>query len=112
MLFRFSRVHLAKAFLGRQSSGLCVVDVRFAAAVLATDPTAGIQCANHGSRIRSAAADDDVILIFYQGYVARVAPLEYQELLLTLEEARRKILAKTRRLPRGLTHQLDRAPSP
>ena len=53
-----------------------------------------------------------VILIFYQGYVARLAPLEYQELLLTLEEARRKILAKTRRLPRGLTHQLDRAPSP
>ena len=64
MLFRFSRVQLAKAFLGRQSSGLCVVDVQFAAAVLATDPTAGIQCANHGSRIRSAAADDDVILIF------------------------------------------------
>ncbi len=59
MLFRFSRVHLAKAFLGRQSSGLCVVDVRFAAAVLATDPTAGIQCANHGSCLRSAAADDD-----------------------------------------------------
>lgn len=54
-----------------------------------------------------------VILIFYQGYVARLAPLEYQELLLTLEEeARRKILAKTRRLRRGLTHQLDHARSP
>jgi hypothetical protein len=54
-----------------------------------------------------------VILIFYQGYVARLAALEYQELLLTLkEEARLKILAKTRRLRRGLTHQLDHARSP
>jgi len=54
-----------------------------------------------------------VILIFYQGYVARLAPLEYQELLLTLEEeARSKILAKTRRLRRGLTHQLDNARAP
>jgi hypothetical protein len=51
-----------------------------------------------------------VILIFYQGYVARLAPLEYQELLLTLkDEARPKILAKTRRLRRGLAHQLDHA---
>jgi Transposase DDE domain len=54
-----------------------------------------------------------VILIFYQSYVARLAPLEYQELLLTLEEeARRKILAKTRRLRRGLVHQLDHARAP
>jgi len=54
-----------------------------------------------------------VILIFCQGYVARLDPLAYQELLLTLEEeARRKILAKTRRLRRGLAHQLDRARSP
>jgi hypothetical protein len=54
-----------------------------------------------------------VILIFYQGYVARLTPLEYQELLLTLQEpARQKILAKTRRLRRGLTHQLDHARSP
>jgi hypothetical protein len=54
-----------------------------------------------------------VILIFYQSYVARLAPLEYQELLLTLEEeARLKILAKTRRLRRGLVHQLDHARSP
>jgi Transposase DDE domain len=54
-----------------------------------------------------------VILIFYQNYVARLAPLEYQELLLTLEEeARLKILAKTRRLRRGLTHQLDHARAP
>jgi hypothetical protein len=54
-----------------------------------------------------------VILIFYQGYVARLDPLAYQELLLTLEEeARRKILAKTRRLRRGLAHQLDHARPP
>jgi Transposase DDE domain len=54
-----------------------------------------------------------VILIFYQSYVARLAPLEYQELLLTLEdEARRKILAKTRKLRRGLVHQLDHARPP
>ena len=54
-----------------------------------------------------------VILIFYQSYVARLAPLEYQELLLTLEEeARLKILAKTLRLRRGLTHQLDNARAP
>jgi hypothetical protein len=54
-----------------------------------------------------------VILIFSQRYVARLAALEYQELLLTLkEEARLKILAKTRRLRRGLTLQLDHARSP
>jgi hypothetical protein len=54
-----------------------------------------------------------VILIFFQGYVARLAPLEYQELLLPLEEGpRRKILAKTRRLRRGLANQLDHARSP
>lgn len=54
-----------------------------------------------------------VILIFYQAYVARLTPLEYQELLLTLQEpARQKILAKTRRLRRRLTHQLDHARSP
>jgi hypothetical protein len=54
-----------------------------------------------------------VILIFFQAYVARLTPLEYQELLLTLQEpARQKILAKTRRLRRGLTHQLDHARSP
>jgi hypothetical protein len=54
-----------------------------------------------------------VILIFYQGYVARLAPLEYQELFLTLkEEARLEILAKTRRLRRGLAYQPDHARSP
>jgi hypothetical protein len=31
-----------------------------------------------------------VILIFYQAYVARLAPLEYQELLLTPEEEARQ----------------------
>jgi len=70
------------------------------------------------SRITARALDQlrptmTVILIFYQSYVARLAPLEYQELLLTLEEeARLKILAKTRRLRRGLTHQLDHARAP
>jgi hypothetical protein len=54
-----------------------------------------------------------VILIYYQNYVARLSPLAYQELLLTLnEEARQKILAKTRRLRRGLTHQLHHARAP
>jgi len=54
-----------------------------------------------------------VILIYYQNYVARLSPLEYQELLLTLgETARRKILTKTRRLRRGLAHQLDHARAP
>ena len=54
-----------------------------------------------------------VILIYYQNYVARLSPLHYQELLLTLREtARRKILSKTRRLRRGLAHQLDQARAP
>ncbi len=54
-----------------------------------------------------------VILLYYRNYVARLSPLEYQEVLLTLKEsARRKILAKTRRLRRGLAHQLDHARSP
>jgi hypothetical protein len=52
-------------------------------------------------------------LIYYQNYVARLDPLAYQELLLTLSEtARPKILAKTRRLRRGLVHQLDHARAP
>jgi Transposase DDE domain len=54
-----------------------------------------------------------VILLYYRNYVARLSPLQYQEVLLTLKEsARRKILAKTRRLRRGLAHQLDHARSP
>ncbi len=54
-----------------------------------------------------------MILLYYGHYVARLSPLEYQELLLTLEEsARRRILAKTRLLRRGLAHQLDHARPP
>src|SRR6266481_6005936 len=54
-----------------------------------------------------------VILIYYQNYVARLSPLHYQELLLTLSEtARRKILTKTQKLRRGLAHQLDHARAP
>ena len=48
-----------------------------------------------------------VILIYYQTYVACLSPLEHQELVLTLDEhARKKILAKTRRLRRSLANQL------
>jgi Transposase DDE domain len=54
-----------------------------------------------------------VILIYWQSYVARLSPLQYQEVLLTLEEpARGKILTKTRQLRRELGHQLDHARSP
>ena len=48
-----------------------------------------------------------VILIFYQNYVAYLSPLKHQELVLTLDEdARKKILAKTRRLRRSMANQL------
>ncbi len=48
-----------------------------------------------------------VILIYYQGYVAFLSPLEHQELVLTLEkEARKRIPAKTRALRRSLVYQL------
>lgn len=54
-----------------------------------------------------------VILIYYQHYVACLTPLQHQELVLTLSEsARKKILAKTRRLRRSLAHQLDHARPP
>jgi hypothetical protein len=54
-----------------------------------------------------------VVLIYWQSYVARLSPLQYQEILLTLEEpARGKILTKTRQLRRELGHQLDHARSP
>src|SRR5260370_23835182 len=59
MFFRSSRVHVTKVVASCQSSGVCVADVQFAAVVLATNPTAGIQSANHGSGLGSAAADDD-----------------------------------------------------
>ena len=48
------------------------------------------------------------IVIYYQNYVAYLSPLEHQELVLTLgETARKKILAKTRRLRRSLAQQLQ-----
>jgi len=54
-----------------------------------------------------------VILLCHGDHVARLSPLQYQEVLLTLKEsARRKILARTRGLRRRLAHQLDHARSP
>lgn len=54
-----------------------------------------------------------VILIYYQNYMAFLTPLQHQELVLTLDEsARKKILAKTRRLRRSLAHALDHARPP
>jgi Transposase DDE domain len=47
-----------------------------------------------------------IILIYYKNYVAFLSPLQHQNLILTLEEeARKKILAKTRALLRSLAHQ-------
>lgn len=49
-----------------------------------------------------------VIIIYYRNYIAYLSPLGHQELVLTLEElARKKILAKTRRLRRSLAQQLQ-----
>jgi hypothetical protein len=49
-----------------------------------------------------------VIVIYYRNHVAYLSPLQHQELVLTLgEAARRKILAKTRRLRRSLAQQLQ-----
>ena len=54
-----------------------------------------------------------VIVIYYQNYIACLSPLEHQELVLTLDEAaRKKILAKTRRLRRNLAMQLQRPRPP
>ena len=54
-----------------------------------------------------------VIVIYYKNYVAYVSPLAHQELVLTLNEAaRKKILAKTRRLRRNLAEQLQHPRSP
>jgi len=54
-----------------------------------------------------------VILIYYQNYVALLTPLQHQELVLTLSEpARKKILAKTRRLRRSLAQALNHARPP
>lgn len=49
-----------------------------------------------------------VIVIYYRNRVAYLSPLQHQELVLTLDEAaRKKILAKTRRLRRSLAQQLQ-----
>jgi hypothetical protein len=55
-----------------------------------------------------------VIVIYYRNYVAYLSPLQHQELVLTLgEAARKKILAKTRRLRRSLAQQMQHPrPSP
>ena len=54
-----------------------------------------------------------IIVIYYQNYVAYLSPLEHQELVLTLDEAaRKKILAKTRRLRRNLAEQLQHPRAP
>ncbi|HEY4712568.1 MAG TPA: transposase [Dehalococcoidia bacterium] len=54
-----------------------------------------------------------VILIYYKDCVARLSPLEHQELVLTLDEkARKKILAKTRALRRSLANELYNARPP
>ncbi len=54
-----------------------------------------------------------IILIYYKDYVACLSPLEHQELVLILdEEARKKILAKTRALRRNLANQLYNPRSP
>jgi hypothetical protein len=54
-----------------------------------------------------------VIVIYYQNYMAFLSALEHQELVLTLDEfARKKILAKTRRLRRSLAQALNHARPP
>ncbi len=54
-----------------------------------------------------------VIVIYYQNYIACLSPLEHQELVLTLDEdARNKILAKTRRLRRHLAEKLQHPRAP
>ena len=54
-----------------------------------------------------------MVLIYYKSYVAYVSPLEHQELVLTLnEQARKKILAKTRKLRKSLANQLANPRAP
>lgn len=54
-----------------------------------------------------------VIIIYYQNRFTTVSPLAYTELVLTLaEEARKKILAKTRQLRKRLSTELDPARPP
>lgn len=76
----------------------------------------GRQELNAGTRTRTLELlqpTATVILIFHNNYVAYLSPLEHQELVLTLgEPARKKILAKTRRLRRYLAGQLSNARPP
>jgi hypothetical protein len=52
-------------------------------------------------------------LIYYKSYVACLSPLEHQELALTLnEQARKKILARTRKLRRSPANQLANPRAP
>jgi hypothetical protein len=61
----------------------------------------------------TAPAVFSVIVIYYQNYVAFLDPWQYQEMALTLSEpARKKILAKTRKLRRSLAHQLRNPRAP
>lgn len=54
-----------------------------------------------------------MVLIYYKSYIACLSPLEHQELVLTLnEQARKKILAKTRKLRRSLASQLANPRAP
>ncbi len=54
-----------------------------------------------------------MVLIYYESYVAYLSPLEHQELVLTLNvQARKKILAKTRKLRRSLANQLANPRAP
>lgn len=54
-----------------------------------------------------------MVIIYYKSYVAYLSPLEHQELVLTLnEQARKKILAKTRKLRRALANQLANPRAP
>jgi len=54
-----------------------------------------------------------MVLIYYKSYVAYLSPLEHQELVLTLnEQARKKILAKTRKIRRSLANQLANPRAP
>jgi len=69
-------------------SGVCFADVQFAQWYWQPNPTAGINPRTTARALEQLRPTMSVILIFYQGYVARLAPLEYQELLLTLKKRR------------------------
>src|SRR5438046_9178635 len=103
MFFRPSRVFLAKVFPGCQSSGVCVADVQFGAVVLATNPTAGIQSAHHGSSLGAAAADDERDPDLLSGLCGPVSSTRISRVVADAEgRGAPKNLAKTRRTPRRL----------